>query len=117
MNSSKPRKQYTTEFKAQAIELLALGRPVAALSEELCISANLLYSWKSSSQGARVGMIIHHTDADREVAFDRESHIGKLDKGLDTAMGKGWIVTDMKADWKTIFSCSQAVSQTHPTAT
>ena len=55
MNHTKPRKQYTPEFKAQAIELLAIGRPVAELAEELCISANLLYSWKSSSQGARVG--------------------------------------------------------------
>jgi transposase len=55
MKSIRPRKQYTAEFKAQAIELLALGRPVAELAEELGISANLLYSWKSSSQGARVG--------------------------------------------------------------
>ena len=53
MTPSKPRKQYTAEFKAQAIELLALGRPVAELAEELCISANLLYSWKSSSQAAQ----------------------------------------------------------------
>ena len=53
MTPSKPRKQYTPEFKAQAIELLALGRPVAELAEELCISANLLYSWKSSSQAAQ----------------------------------------------------------------
>ena len=55
MTPSKPRKQYTAEFKAQAIELLALGRPVAELAEELCISANLLYSWKSSSQAAQGG--------------------------------------------------------------
>ncbi len=56
-----PRKRYTAEFKAQAVELLAIGRPVAELAElaelaeELSISPNLLYSWKSSSQGARVG--------------------------------------------------------------
>jgi len=49
MNPSKPRKQYTLEFKAQAIERLAVGRPIAELAEELCVSANLLYSWKSSS--------------------------------------------------------------------
>jgi transposase len=55
MTPSKPRKQYTPEFKAQAIELLTLGRPVAELAEELCISANLLYSWKSSSQAAQGG--------------------------------------------------------------
>lgn len=50
-----PRKRYTPEFKAQAVELLAIGRPVAQLAEELCISPNLLYSWKSSSQRVRVG--------------------------------------------------------------
>ncbi len=55
MNPSKPRKQYTPEFKAQAIELLAIGRPVAELAEELCVSANLLYSLKSISQSSRVG--------------------------------------------------------------
>ena len=53
MNPSKPRKQYTPEFKAQAIELLAIGRPVAELAEELCVSANLLYSWKSSPRALR----------------------------------------------------------------
>ena len=54
MNRS-PRKRYTPEFKAQAVELLALGRPVAELAEELCVSPNLLYSWRSSSQGAQAG--------------------------------------------------------------
>ncbi|MEY4569621.1 MAG: Transposase [Verrucomicrobiota bacterium] len=49
MTPSKPRKQYTPEFKAQAIELLALGRPVAELAEELCISVNLLYSCGAKS--------------------------------------------------------------------
>ena len=54
MNHTKPRKLYTPEFKAQAIELLAIGRPVAELAEELCISANLLYSWKSSPRALRL---------------------------------------------------------------
>jgi hypothetical protein len=47
---------------------------------------------------------IHHTDAEREWAYDRESHIGRLDKGLDEANTKGWTVVDMKKDWKTVFS-------------
>lgn len=72
MNPSKPRKQYTPEFKAQAIELLALGRPVAELAEELCVSANLLYSWKSSSQGARVGSVGEDAAADDPRALRRE---------------------------------------------
>ena len=55
MNPSKPRRLYTPEFKAQAIELLAIGRTVVELAAELCVSANLLYSWKSSSQAAQIG--------------------------------------------------------------
>lgn len=48
-------------------------------------------------------LYLHHTDAEREWAYDRDSHIGKLDKGLDEARAKGWTVIDMKNDWKTIF--------------
>ena len=50
-----PRKRYTTEFKAQAVELLSTGKPVSQVAEELCISSNLLYSWRHSSQGAQLG--------------------------------------------------------------
>ena len=49
----KPRRRYTAEFKAQAVELLETGRPVAELAEELGISTNLLYSWKQASQRAQ----------------------------------------------------------------
>jgi phosphoserine phosphatase len=62
-----------------------------------------MLEWTTSGKGPRFGMLIHHTDAEREFAYDRESHIGKLDKGLDAANGKGWIVTDMKRDWKNIY--------------
>ncbi len=48
--------------------------------------------------------LVHHTDAEREWAYDRESKIGKLDKALDEATSKGWTVVDMKNDWKTVFS-------------
>jgi len=48
-------------------------------------------------------LYLHHTDADREWAYDRESHIGKLDKGLDQAIRDGWTVIDMKNDWKVIY--------------
>lgn len=53
--NQKPRKRYTAEFKAQAIGLLETGRPVIEIAEELCISTNLLYSWKQSSRRAQVG--------------------------------------------------------------
>ena len=48
-------------------------------------------------------LIVHHTDAEGEYAYDRKSAVGKLDKALDEASAKGWIVVDMKKDWKNIF--------------
>ncbi len=54
-------------------------------------------------EGARLGMIVHHTDAEREYAYDRDTEFGRLDKALDAAPAAGWSVIDMKADWKTIF--------------
>jgi phosphoglycolate phosphatase-like HAD superfamily hydrolase len=59
--------------------------------------------WTAANTRPSFCLYIHHTDADREFAYDRESHIGKLDKGLDEAMAKSWTVTSMKDDWKTIF--------------
>jgi hypothetical protein len=62
-----------------------------------------MLEWTTSGKGPRFGMIVHHTDAEREWAYDRESHIGTLSKGLDEASAKGWTVVSMKDDWKTIF--------------
>jgi hypothetical protein len=53
--------------------------------------------------GVRFALIVHHTDAEREWAYDRNSSVGRLDKGLDAAQAEGWTVVDMKNDWKTIF--------------
>jgi hypothetical protein len=53
-------------------------------------------------------MIIHHTDAEREYAYDRESHIGKLDRGLNEAPVRGWTVVSMKDDWMAIYPKSLA---------
>jgi phosphoglycolate phosphatase-like HAD superfamily hydrolase len=53
--------------------------------------------------GARFALIVHHTDAEREWAYDRNSPFGKLDKAIDEAQAKGWTVVDMKNDWKTVF--------------
>jgi len=53
--NQKQRKRYTAEFKSQAIQLLETGRPLTEIAEELCISSNLLYSWKSASTRAQVG--------------------------------------------------------------
>ncbi|MEN8799305.1 MAG: HAD family hydrolase [Flavobacteriaceae bacterium] len=57
-------------------------------------------------------LYLHHTDAEREWAYDRESHIGKLDKGLDEAHAKGWTVIDMKKDWKVIYPFQKMDTET-----
>jgi hypothetical protein len=49
-------------------------------------------------------LYVHHTDADREWAYDRKSSIGRLDKGLDEAKAKAWTIVDMKRDWKRVFA-------------
>jgi len=56
----------------------------------------------------RLGMIVHHTDAEREYAYDRLSHVGRLSAALDAAPANGWIVIDMKTDWKHIFAAGDA---------
>jgi hypothetical protein len=62
-----------------------------------------MLEWATSGDGSRFGLILHHTDADREYAYDRESHVGRLDKALDQAADRGWTVIDMKNDWKEVF--------------
>lgn len=63
-----------------------------------------MLDWTTSGSGPRFGLIVHHTDADREWAYDRSSHVGKLDKGLSEAASKSWTVVSMKEDWKMIYS-------------
>ncbi|MGH7937782.1 MAG: haloacid dehalogenase-like hydrolase, partial [Bryobacteraceae bacterium] len=62
-----------------------------------------MLEWTTTGAGPRFGMIIHHTDAAREWAYDRKSTFGKLDRGLDEGPKRGWTIVDMKNDWKTIF--------------
>ena len=62
-----------------------------------------MLQWTTAGDGKRLGLIVHHTDAERKWAYDRNSHIGRLDKALDEAGLKGWIVVDMKRDWKVIY--------------
>ncbi|SDD63841.1 hypothetical protein SAMN05216345_112138 [Cupriavidus sp. YR651] len=50
-----------------------------------------------------MGVLIRHDDAEREFAYDRASHFGKLDKALDAAPAKGWVVVSMKRDWQQIY--------------
>jgi phosphoserine phosphatase len=76
-------------------------RPIAAFGNS---DGDLqMLQWTAAGSGPRFCLYVHHTDGEREYAYDRKSHIGKLDKGLDEAAAKGWTVVDMKSDWKTIF--------------
>lgn len=63
-----------------------------------------MLQWTCSGDGAHFCLYVHHTDADREWAYDRQSTIGRLDKGLDAAATSGWTVVDMKADWRKVFA-------------
>lgn len=62
-----------------------------------------MLEWTTAGPGARFGLLVHHDDAEREYAYDRKSHIGKLDRGLDEAAARGWIVVSMKRDWNRVF--------------
>ncbi len=62
-----------------------------------------MLEWTTAGAGKRMGVYIHHDDAEREYAYDRDSHIGKLDRGLDEAPARGWVVVSMKNDFKTVF--------------
>lgn len=65
-----------------------------------------MLQWTAAGDGPRFIGIVRHTDADREWAYDRDSHIGRLDAALDEAEQRGWTVVDMRQDWKTIYSPS-----------
>ncbi|PDT29604.1 haloacid dehalogenase [Rhizobium sp. L9] len=77
-------------------------RPIAAFGNS---DGDLqMLQWTTMAGGpARLGVLIHHTDAEREYAYDRDTEFGRLDKALDAASIAGWTVVDMKADWKQVF--------------
>ena len=62
-----------------------------------------MLQWTASNDKRNFELYVHHTDSTREWAYDRESHIGKLDKGLDESAQRGWTVIDMAEDWKVIY--------------
>ena len=76
-------------------------RPIAAFGNS---DGDLqMLEWTCTPPGARLCLLVHHTDAEREWAYDRTSRVGRLDKALDEATAKGWTIVDMKQDWKTVF--------------
>jgi hypothetical protein len=77
-------------------------RPIAAFGNS---DGDLqMLEWAKGGGGVRFALIVHHTDAEREWAYDRKSSVGKLDKALDAAQAEGWTVVDMKNDWKRVFA-------------
>jgi hypothetical protein len=62
-----------------------------------------MLEYVTSGDGPRMGILLHHTDSEREWAYDRDSSVGSLDRGLDEAGERGWILVDMKRDWETVF--------------
>jgi len=63
-----------------------------------------MLQWTTMSRGTRLGLLVHHTDAEREYAYDRDTSFGRLDQALDAAALNKWVVVDMKNDWKRIFA-------------
>jgi phosphoserine phosphatase len=62
-----------------------------------------MLEWTTAGEGPRFGLLVHHTDGEREWAYDRESHIGRLDRGLDEGPKRGWTIVDMARDWEIVF--------------
>jgi haloacid dehalogenase-like hydrolase len=77
-------------------------RPIAAFGNS---DGDLeMLQWTTMSGGACLGLIVHHTDAEREYVYDRSTTYGRLDKALDAAAMNKWVVVDMKNDWKRVFA-------------
>jgi hypothetical protein len=90
--------------KPVAINQYIGRRPIAAFGN--ADGDQQMLEWTAAGDGPRLMLLVHHTDSAREYAYDRESSFGRLDKALDEANAKGWIVVDMKSDWKVIFPTS-----------
>ncbi len=89
------------DSKPVAIQTHIGRRPIAAFGNS---DGDLqMLQWTAAGNGARFCLYVHHTDAEREWAYDRQSSIGRLDKGLDEAKERGWTVVDMKQDWKVMY--------------
>ncbi|MCY1455091.1 hypothetical protein D9M71_722010 [compost metagenome] len=70
-----------------------------------------MLQWTADGPGKRFMGLVHHTDAKREWAYDRQSQIGRLDKALDEANKRGWTVVDMASEWRRIYPFDAATSE------
>jgi phosphoglycolate phosphatase-like HAD superfamily hydrolase len=90
------------EGKPIGIQKFIGRRPILAFGNS--DGDHQMLQWTASGLRPSFVGLIHHTDAEREWAYDRLSHVGKLDKALDEAISKGWMVVDMQQDWKRVFA-------------
>ncbi len=80
-------------------------RPIAAFGNS---DGDLqMLQWTTAGDGRRLGVIVRHDDADREYAYDRDSHVGRLDKAMEQAPDADWLIISMKRDWKSVFPPEQ----------
>jgi phosphoserine phosphatase len=90
------------EGKPLNIQKIIGRRPIAAFGNS---DGDLqMLQWTTAGRGARLALIVHHDDAEREFAYDRKSRVGKLDRAWDEAEARGWTLVSMKSDWKRIFA-------------
>jgi hypothetical protein len=95
------------EGKPAGINRFIGRRPVLAFGNS--DGDHQMLQWTAAGSGPRFMGLVHHTDAEREFAYDRKSHIGTLDKAWDEAVAKDWTVVSMKNDWKEIFPAADTV--------
>lgn len=88
--------------KPVAIQEVIGRRPVIAFGNS---DGDLqMLEWTDAGAGPRLCVLVHHTDGAREFAYDRSSHIGRLDAALDAARERGWVLVDMRNDWRVVFA-------------
>jgi hypothetical protein len=98
-----PEVEFVDEHAGKPVGIhRAIGRrPVAAFGNS--DGDYEMLRWTTGGPGPRLGLIVHHTDAAREWAYDRESYVGRLARALDESPKYGWIIVDMKDDWKVVY--------------
>jgi phosphoserine phosphatase len=90
------------EGKPESIQRVIGRRPIAAFGNS---DGDLqMLQWTAAGPGQRLMVLIHHTDDEREWAYDRQSAIGRLDRALDEARARSWVIVDMKRDWTRVFA-------------
>jgi len=88
--------------KPVGIEKFIGRRPIAAFGNS--DGDQQMLEWTAAGPGEHLLLLVHHTDAIREYAYDRGSSVGALDKAWNEARARGWVIVDMKRDWKIIFA-------------